>query len=98
MSKNVRMTKLPAERPDMTSSTRRTQGLRQERMHASPQFADGRFVNTYASTAPDARREGMTLSMFGEFAFGGSGRRPVQALPALDPLSGWRRPAQSGLR
>jgi L-ascorbate metabolism protein UlaG (beta-lactamase superfamily) len=67
-------------------------------MRASPQFADGRFVNTYASTAPDTRREGMTLSVLGEFAFGGSGRRPVHALPAQDPLSGWRRPAQSGLR
>ena len=82
----------------MTASTRRSQGLRQERMRASPQFADGRFVNTYASTAPDTRREGMTLSMFGEFMFGGSDRRPVQALPAHDPLSGWHRPAQSGLR
>ena len=67
-------------------------------MHASPQFADGRFVNTYASTAPDARRAGMTLSMFGEFAFGGAGRRPVQALPVLDPLLQWGRAAQAGLR
>jgi len=82
----------------MTSSTRHAQALRRERMHASPQFEDGRFVNRYASTAPDARRAGVTLSMFGEFAFGGTGRRPVQALPALDPLPAWHRPAAPGLR
>jgi L-ascorbate metabolism protein UlaG (beta-lactamase superfamily) len=82
----------------MTTPDRRAHGLRQERIHASPQFADGRFVNTYASTAPDARRAGMTLSTLGEFAFGGAGRRPVQALPTVDPLSTWHRPAQSGLR
>lgn len=82
----------------MTASTHRTQGLRQERIHASPQFADGRFVNTYASTAQNARRVGMTLSTFGEFAFGGATRRPVQALPTVDPLPTWHRAAPSGLR
>ncbi|MBV8125451.1 MAG: MBL fold metallo-hydrolase [Burkholderiaceae bacterium] len=82
----------------MTSPNRHAHALRLERMRASPQFADGRFVNTYASTAPDAQRQGMRLATLGEFAFGGAKRRPVQALPSFNPLADWLRPAQSGLR
>ena len=82
----------------MSSSIRNVQGLRQERIQASPQFASGRFANTYASTAPEAAHAGMTLSMFGEMMFGGTGRRPVRSLPVVDPLRGWARRADTGLR
>ena len=80
------------------SSTRSAQGLRLERMQASPQFSGGRFANTYPSTAPPVPREGSMLSTLGELAFGGAGRRPAQALPSLDPRAAWSGKAETGLR
>ena len=76
------------------SSTRSAQGLRLERMQASPQFSGGRFANTYPSTAPPVPREGSMLSTLGELAFGGAGRRPAQALPSLDPRAAWSGKAE----
>ena len=80
------------------SSTRSAQGLRLERMQASPQFSGGRFVNTYPSTAPRPARESSILATLAELAFGGGGRRPAQALPALDPRAAWDTRADTGLR
>jgi len=64
-------------------------------MTASPQFAEGVFVNNYPSSyrapgeidRPDLKG----------FLFGGENRTPPAPLPAVDPREGWARPAE-GLR
>jgi L-ascorbate metabolism protein UlaG (beta-lactamase superfamily) len=65
-------------------------------MTASPQFAEGVFVNPYPSSyrapgevdKPDLRG----------FLFGGENRTPPARLPAIDPREGWARPVDNGLR
>lgn len=71
-------------------------GLRLERMHASRQYAEGGFVNTYA---PSALRESGTRPALVDLMFRGNDVRvPSQPLPSLDPRAAWTRRVQSGLR
>lgn len=73
------------------------QGLRLERARASRQFRDGTFHNT--SGVGPAMQGGNSVSVLGEFFFGGSARRPRAALPIESPLEAWSRPvSSSGLR
>jgi len=80
----------------MALFSRTAQGLRLERMTASPQFADGTFVNRYSSSyrapgeidRPDLKG----------FLFGGENRTPPAPLPSVDPREGWARPVEEGLR
>jgi L-ascorbate metabolism protein UlaG (beta-lactamase superfamily) len=66
-------------------------GERLERMRASRQFRDGRFVNTTKGVTAD-RSNG--LSIVSEFFFGGKRRIPSAPLPVESPLESWtRRPA-----
>lgn len=72
-------------------------GLRLERARASRQFRDGTFHNTSGATA--ALQGGSSVSVMGEFFFGGAARRPRAALPIESPLEAWSRPvSSSGLR
>ena len=63
-------------------------GARRERAVASKQFHDGRFRNITRGVA--ATRAG-TLSLTGEFFFGGRARRPKAPLPLERPHAIWTR-------
>src|SRR5690242_3068419 len=65
-------------------------------MQASPRFSDGTFRNT-ARVAPGLKR-GTTLRTMGEYFFGGQRRTPSAPLPAKNPLQGWARRPETGLR
>ena len=73
----------------------RFQGLRLERMRASPQFGEGGFRNT-AGVAPGMK--GNPLPLLGEYFFGATARTPPAALPVEDPRGAWTRPVETGLR
>jgi L-ascorbate metabolism protein UlaG (beta-lactamase superfamily) len=71
-------------------------GERLERIHASPQYRDGRFHNP-AAGIPRDRYTG-DGSMIGEFFFGGGKRRPPGPLPVESPLEAWQRAPGGDLR
>ncbi|HYG70241.1 MAG TPA: MBL fold metallo-hydrolase [Anaeromyxobacteraceae bacterium] len=71
-------------------------GLRLERVRASARFVDGAFRNT-APVAPGLK-PGTGLSTLREFVAGGRRRVPPGPLPATNPLPGWARPVETGLR
>ena len=73
-------------------------GLRLERMQASAQFAGGRFVNTYPSSARGVPGGGTTLGNVLDYWMHASQRRPTQPLPMVDPRDAWARPVDTGLR
>ncbi len=81
----------------MLSFGARAQGLRWERMQASPRWRDGGFRNLHPVLAGlrDPRAERPSLS---DFLCGGERRVPEGPLPAADPRADWARPARSGLR
>lgn len=71
-------------------------GLRRERILASPRFVDGRFENTVPVTV---MKPGRVMSTVGEYFFSARPeRRPSAPLPVESPLEGWSRPVSSGLR
>ncbi len=74
----------------------KVQGLRLERMRASPRFGEGVFRNT-AAVAPGLK-PGTTFSTMGEFVLGGQRRTPPAPLPYESPLATWARPLDTGLR
>jgi len=78
------------------SSIGTREGLRRERIEASPHYVNGAFQNT-ASVAPGLRK-GTTGATMREYFFGGQRRTPAAPLPSSDPLSAWGRAAQTGLR
>jgi L-ascorbate metabolism protein UlaG (beta-lactamase superfamily) len=63
-------------------------------MRASKQFVDGRFVNTWPSSAEVVPARGPALACL----WGDPARRPGQPLPAFDPRERWLRGPQTGLR
>jgi L-ascorbate metabolism protein UlaG (beta-lactamase superfamily) len=74
----------------------RAEGLRLERMRASPRHVDGVFRNT-ARVGPGLRK-GSALSTVGQFLFGGERRKPPAPLPSVDPRPAWATPVDTGLR
>jgi len=68
-------------------------GLRRERITASPRWDGERFRNTHA-----APRGTVPMPTLKDFVCGGERRVPLAPLPAVNPLHGWARPADSGLR
>ncbi|WP_225413860.1 MBL fold metallo-hydrolase [Stigmatella hybrida] len=74
----------------------KAQGLRLERMQASPRFRDGTFQNT-ANVASGLKR-GTAFSTMGEYFLGGQARTPPGLLPSESPLATWATPAGTGLR
>ena len=81
----------------MKSLGAKPEGLRLERMQASPLWSGDRFRNTFPIPAglrdPDAKMPSLP-----DFLCGGPRRVPVQALPSVDPRDGWARPVETGLR
>ena len=74
----------------------KVEGLRRERVLASPRFSDGAFRNT-ESVAPGLKK-GTALSTMGELLRFGQRRTPPAPLPSASPLERWGRPAETGLR
>lgn len=72
----------------------RVMGLRNERVQASTQFADGLFRNA----GDVGLRMVPSLSILGEFFFRRGQRTPSSPLPVESPLAAWTQPAQTGLR
>ena len=68
---------------------------RQERVDASPQWDGVRFRNT--SQVPRGNPS-VAMPSMKEFICGGDRRVPQAPLPSLNPLGGWKRPVDSGLR
>jgi len=71
------------------------EGLRRERVIASPQFHDGTFHNPVGDHRPV---QGGALPMLGELVFGGQQRRPPGPLPLVRPHETWARPPATGFR
>jgi L-ascorbate metabolism protein UlaG (beta-lactamase superfamily) len=79
-------------------SEARVEGLRLERTRASRQFRDGAFRNA-SGVGPGLKRDSSSLSVMGEFFFGGKTRVPRAALPVESPLERWALPVSpAGLR
>ncbi len=87
----------------MKSLGRRAEGLRLERMQASPLWqasttgAGGGFRNI-APIAQGLRDPAAKMPSLGDFICGGTRRVPTGPLPALDPLPTWLKKPDSGLR
>ncbi|MDY7225711.1 MBL fold metallo-hydrolase [Hyalangium rubrum] len=74
----------------------KARGTRLERIQSSPRYVNGTFQNT---PVPGPGEEGAAmLPMLAEYLFGGDRRVPSAPLPMVNPLDGWRRPPDTGLR
>src|SRR5450432_806014 len=71
-------------------------GLRLERMQASPRYVDGAFINTAPVT--QGLKSGTAKPTIAEFLCGGQRRTPLAPLPSRDPLQGWAHAAETALR
>lgn len=72
-------------------------GLRLERISASPLWAGERFRNLHPIT-PGLRDSRVPMPTLGDFLCGGERRVPRAPLPSMNPLEAWRRAPESGLR
>ncbi|TAL64439.1 MAG: MBL fold metallo-hydrolase, partial [Burkholderiaceae bacterium] len=81
----------------MKSLGKRADGLRLERMKASPLWAGDGFRNRYP-IPPGLRNLEVPRPTLSDFLCGGGRRVPRAPLPSVDPRDGWRRPPGTGLR
>ncbi len=81
----------------MKSLGKRADGLRLERMKASPLWAGDGFRNRYP-IPPGLRNLEVPRPTLSDFLCGGARRVPRAPLPSVDPRDGWRRPPGTGLR
>lgn len=81
----------------MKSFGARAEGLRLERMQASPMWQGGGFRNI-APIAPGLRDPQARMPSLTDFLCGGSRRVPTEPLPAISPLQAWLKKPQTGLR
>jgi L-ascorbate metabolism protein UlaG (beta-lactamase superfamily) len=81
----------------MKSLGKRPDGLRLERMMASPLWAGERFGNMHP-VIPGLRDPNASMPTLGEFLCGGERRVPRGPLPSMNPLEAWTRKPASGLR
>ena len=81
----------------MKSLGKRPEGLRLERMRASPMWAGEGFRNIHP-IRPGLRDPNAKFPSLSDFLCGGGRRVPKAPLPALDPREAWQRPSGSGLR
>ena len=81
----------------MKSFGQRAQGLRLERMKASPLWGGAGFRNLHP-IRPGLRDPTAKFPSLRDFLCADGRRVPTGPLRALDPLDAWRRPAGSGLR
>jgi L-ascorbate metabolism protein UlaG (beta-lactamase superfamily) len=82
---------------DMKSLGSRPDGLRLERIRASPRWAGDRFHNVQP-TLPGLRDPLAPMPTLSEFLCGGERRVPKGPLPTLNPLPAWGKMPASGLR
>jgi L-ascorbate metabolism protein UlaG (beta-lactamase superfamily) len=77
----------------------RFDGLRKERVFASPRFRDGIFHNTADNIGMGLEKGSGQLGIMGEFFFGGRKRKPPGVIHVDDPLPALTAPvSESGLR
>src|SRR5689334_18976087 len=81
----------------MKSLGKRPEGLRLERMKASPRWAGEGFRNVHP-ILPGLRDTTGPRPSISDFLCGGARRVPTHALPSLDPRESWQRPPGTGLR
>ncbi|MDE2455514.1 MAG: MBL fold metallo-hydrolase [Burkholderiales bacterium] len=81
----------------MKSFGRRAQGLRLERVQASPRWGGEGFRNLHP-IPPGLRDLQAPRPTLGEFLCGGKRRVPDAPLPAHDPRAAWLRAPDTGLR
>ena len=81
----------------MNTFGRRAEGLRLERMRASPMWSGMGFRNMHP-VLPGLRDTTVARPTLRDFLSGGDRRTPGAPLPSMDPRETWGRPAQSGLR
>ena len=81
----------------MKTFGKKSEGLRLERMQASPLWTPDGFRNRHP-VLPGLRDTGVPRPTLGEFLRGGQRRTPQGPLPSLNPLASWQRPPASGLR
>ncbi|AOW14975.1 hypothetical protein LPB72_12970 [Hydrogenophaga crassostreae] len=81
----------------MKSLGKRAEGLRLERMRASPLWRDGGFRNLFP-VAQGLRDPSVAMPSAKEFLMGGERRTPESPLPSKDPRVAWERAPASGLR
>ena len=81
----------------MKSLGARAQGARLERMTASPLWAGAGFRNVHP-IIPGLRDRSVPMPTLTEFLCGGERRYPRRPLPLANPLDGWQRSPDTGLR
>ena len=81
----------------MKSLGKKPDGARLERMRASPLWAGDSFRNQHP-IAPGLRDPAAPKPTLSEFLCGGPRRLPKAPLPSVNPLDGWRKPPDTGLR
>ena len=87
----------PARTPTMKTFGAAAQGLRLERMQASPRWAGQGFRNLHP-VLPGLRDASVDRPTLRDFLCGGERRTPGGALPLVDPRAAWQRAPASGLR
>jgi L-ascorbate metabolism protein UlaG (beta-lactamase superfamily) len=81
----------------MKSLGKRADGLRLERMRASPLWSGASFQNRHP-VLPGLRDASVPRPSLADFLYGGTRRVPQRALPSVDPRPAWLRKPGSGLR
>jgi len=81
----------------MKSVGRKPQGLRLERIEASPRWNGAAFRNVHP-ILPNLRDPQAKFPSLGDFLCGGERRLPAGPLPAVDPKPAWTKPPASRLR
>jgi L-ascorbate metabolism protein UlaG (beta-lactamase superfamily) len=81
----------------MKTFGKRPDGLRLERIKASPRWGGEAFRNVHP-IAPGLRDTAAPRPTLSDFLCGGVRRVPQGPLPALNPLEAWTRPSATGLR
>jgi len=72
-------------------------GARLERMKDSPLWLGERFGNVHP-IMPGLRDANAAMPTIGEFLYGGERRVPRGPLPSMNPLEGWAKRSDTGLR
>lgn len=78
------------------AGARRYEGLRRERVEASPRFVDGSFRNS-SGLGPQLA-DGAAGPVMREYFFSRNRRVPIAPLPSVDPRPSWARAPETGLR
>jgi len=81
----------------MNAFGKKPDGLRLERMQASPLWHGGTFRNMHP-LLPRLLKPNVAAPTVSAFLFEGARRVPTAPLPAVDPTGAWRRKPGSGLR